>query len=300
MNIINWIRQQFTKSDKTKQVALVLSGGGARGLAHIGAIEELLSRNYEITSIAATSMGALVGGFFAAGKLDLLKEKILSSGKRNFVSLMNISLGLDHVANGNNLTKVMKEILGEINIEDLPVDYCCCASDLVSGSEHVFKSGPLAEAIRASISIPGFFKPVEKSNMTFVDGSVHNPFPLNRVNRHNGDILVGVNACAPNMHPCKDFIRRENANVNKIISVIRSHLPLQKTSFSENYMNLFIRVARISVQNNTRTAMQLTPPDICAEIPMDKFGLFDYNCCEKIIAYGRRQMSKQLDIYEKS
>lgn len=145
---------------RSRDIALVLGGGGARGYAHIGAIEVLMEHGYNITSVAGTSMGALVGGLFAAGKMDEMKAMALSVTKRKALSLVDVSLGLDHIATADNLSRLLDEMTGGVNIEDLGIPFCCSASDLVSGHEHVFRSGPLSKAIRASISIPGIFSPV--------------------------------------------------------------------------------------------------------------------------------------------
>lgn len=159
MRLQKWIDRLMGRGHSSKRVALALGGGGARGLAHIGAIEELLRRGYIIHSVAGTSMGAIVGGFYACGQLEDLKQTFDQLSRRDIMSLINFSLGLDHVASGDKLEELMEDMLQGARIEDLPISYRCCASDLVSGHERVFTHGPLAHAIRASISIPGFFSP---------------------------------------------------------------------------------------------------------------------------------------------
>lgn len=188
---------KFLPCRQSRDIALVLGGGGARGFAHIGVIEVLQERGYNITSVAGTSMGALVGGLFAAGKLDELKSTVLSADRRQILSLLDVSLGLDHIATADNLSQLFDRMTQGVRIEDLPLPFCCVASDLVSGREHVFREGSLSEAVRASISIPGVFSPVRIGSEVLVDGSLHNTLPLNRVERRKGDMLVAVNACAP-------------------------------------------------------------------------------------------------------
>jgi NTE family protein len=279
-------------------VALVLGGGGARGLAQIGAIEELLRRGYVIHSVAGTSMGAIVGGFYVCGQLEDLKETIDQLSRRDIMSLIDFSLGLDHIASGDKLEALINDMLQGAIIEELPMSFCCCASDLVSGQERVFTEGSLAHAIRASISIPGFFKPVSIGDGAYVDGSVHNIFPLNRVKRERGDILVGINVSAPDEHPNADYITKDDKSTTSFLHAIRSRIPFFSSQFSENYINLALRVARIAMQNATQIAMQLNPPDICVNVPMDRFGLFDYTKNKEIIEYGRKGMAEALDKYE--
>ena len=146
---------------KTKDVALVLSSGGPRGWAYIGAIEELESRGYNITSIAGTSIGSLIGGIYAAGKLADIKEWLFSLDAWKVFSLMDISISKNHLVKGDKVIGAIKEIVPDVNIEDLNIPYKAIAADLYTGEEVVFDRGALFEAIRASISIPSLFRPVK-------------------------------------------------------------------------------------------------------------------------------------------
>lgn len=191
---------------KKKNVALVLSSGGARGLAHIGAIEELERAHYAITSIAGCSMGALVGGMYAAGKLGEVKRWMIGLDRKQILSLVDFSFSLNHLVKGVKVIDALKQIVPDVNIEDLPIPYAAVATDWNSGREVVFRSGSLYEAIRSSISIPLFFNPVRKQDMLLVDGALVNALPLNRVERTKGDMLVGVNVCARNYRE-EQFLR---------------------------------------------------------------------------------------------
>ncbi|MBR6540090.1 MAG: patatin-like phospholipase family protein [Bacteroidales bacterium] len=173
-----------------KNVALVLSGGGPRGFAYIGAIEELESRGYKITSIAGTSIGSLIGGVYAAGKLDDVKQWLYSLDVWNMFSLIDFSLSMNHLVKGDRIISALKDIVPQINIEDLNIPYKAVATDLYTGEEVVFSSGDLFSAIRASISIPTLFKPVEYNDSLLIDGAMSNCLPINRVERTPGDILV--------------------------------------------------------------------------------------------------------------
>ena len=167
--------------DKQK-VALVLSMGGARGIAHIGVIEELLRHNFEITSIAGSSMGAMVGAMYASGKLEECKEWLYSWDKRKMWELADLTLSRDGLVKGDRFIKELKQIIPVMNIEDQEVR---------------FDSGNLYDAIRATISIPMLFRPLRKDGMVLIDGGILNPLPLNQVHRTEGDILIAVDVNAP-------------------------------------------------------------------------------------------------------
>lgn len=291
--IINKIRSIF-HIGQSHDVALVLGGGGARGYAHIGAIEVLQEYGYNITSVAGTSMGALVGGLFAAGKLQEMKNKILSLNRRQILSLIDISLGLDHIATGDKLIKLLNDMTGNVKIENLPIPFCCSASDVSSGKEYVFRKGSLSDAIRASISIPGFFSPVHIGNHIFVDGSVHNTLPLNQVQRHKGDLLIAVNASAANTQPFFSPLKQTDGAKKYSWQWLSERLPVMKSKLSKNYASMAMRIVELSVTNNTEMAKRLTPPDLCVDIPTDKFGLLDFERGDEIIEYGRIKMEQAL------
>lgn len=176
-----------------KDVALVLSSGGPRGFAYIGAIEELESRGYNITSIAGTSIGSLIGGMYAAGKLPEVKEFLFSLNGWKVFSLMDISISRNHLVKGDKVIEALQEIVPDVNIEDLRLPYKAIATDLLTGEEIIFDKGDLFHAIRASISIPSLFRPVKMGMRTLIDGGIANTMPLNRVERSGHDILVAFN-----------------------------------------------------------------------------------------------------------
>lgn len=176
-----------------KEVALVLSSGGPRGFAYIGAIEELERRGYRITSIAGTSIGSLIGGIHAAGRLNELKAWLYGLDSWKVFTLMDLSIGKNHLLKGDKLIQAIKQIVPEIDIEDLRIPFKAVATDLYTGEEVVFDSGSLFQAIRASISIPSLFRPVRYGYRTLIDGGIANTLPLNRVHRNGNDILVAFN-----------------------------------------------------------------------------------------------------------
>ena len=173
-----------------QDVALVLSSGGPRGFAYIGAIEELERRGYNITSIAGTSMGSLIGGIYATGRLDELKEWLFDLNAWKVFDLMDLSISKNHIVKGDKIIEAIKEIVPDIDIKDLKIPFKAVATDLYTGEEIVYSEGKLYDAIRASISIPSLFRPVKQGLRTLIDGGIVNTLPINHVERNGKDILV--------------------------------------------------------------------------------------------------------------
>ena len=176
-----------------KKVSLVLSSGGPRGFAYIGAIEELLRRGYVISSVTGTSAGALVGGIYAAGGVDAFKKWITGLTPAQVMVLMDPAFSRAALVKGERLMQEIRKRVPEVNIENLSIPFTAVATDLYTGEEVLFREGPLFDAVRASISIPSMFMPVHMGTHTLVDGGICNTFPLNRAVRTEGDILVGFN-----------------------------------------------------------------------------------------------------------
>ena len=131
----------------SRNIALVLSGGGARGMAHIGVIEELLKRDYRITSIAGTSMGALIGGVYAQGKLEEFKNWVTGLDQLEVFKLVDLTIGKGGLVKGEKVLNKMKEFIPDTNIEDLPIPYSATAVDIIKHEEVVFRSGSVALTI---------------------------------------------------------------------------------------------------------------------------------------------------------
>ena len=197
---------------KKKRVALALSSGGPRGFAYIGALEVLAERGYEVTAVAGTSMGALVGGIYAAGHLAEFKTWLLSLNTRKVFSLVDWSLSMSHLVKGEKIIEAIKEVVPDVQIEDMALPFSAIATDLYTGEEVVFDKGDLFSAIRASMSIPSLFKPVQNGATVLIDGHSSNCLPLNRVKRTKGDILVGFDTNYFDV----EAIRTTVANAQKI------------------------------------------------------------------------------------
>ena len=175
--------------------ALVLAGGGARGVAHIGAIEELESQGFEISAVAGTSMGALVGGVYASGHLEPFKEWLCALDKYKVFSLVDFALSTEGLVKGDRVMKAMKELVPDVKIEKMPVPFAAVAADLLTGREVVLERGGLYDAIRASISIPSVFKPVRRNGQVLIDGGTVNPPPAAEPGAPRGGRHAGSRGC---------------------------------------------------------------------------------------------------------
>ncbi len=300
----------------SKKVALVLASGGSRGMAHIGAIEELVSRGYEISSIAGCSIGSLIGGIYASGKLAEAHEWFCQLDKQQILSLADISLGFSHVVRGDKVLRAIQEFVPDRKIESLPIPAAFIATDIVHAKEVVFRSGSLFDAIRASISIPMFFRPVRYKNTFLVDGGLINPFPLNQVARTDGDILVGVNISAQDTMGIKSsensidlpevphMLQRFTHLADRweqITERIEHHVHEQDEDsipMEFNYFSLINRSIDVQIQRNGQLMTHFYQPDILVEMQQNEYTTFDFDKAEEILNAGRERMRLALDKFE--
>lgn len=282
-----------------KNIALVLSGGGARGTAHIGVIEELLLNGYKITSIAGTSMGALVGGIYALGKMDEYKSWICSLDRLKVFSLVDFSLGHQGLIKAEKVLKTMKEFTGDANIEDLSLPYAAVAADIVNLREVVFKSGSLYSAIRASIAIPSVITPVKTESGLLVDGGILNNIPVNHVARRPDDLLVvvNVNANIPISSPVKSPGKTEEdlKSYQKKIREFYTHLnkinPLHKED-KFSYLDVVGKSINLMIHKIAQLHIEQYKPDILIEISKDSCEMYDFYKAEELIEMGREAVKK--------
>lgn len=270
-----------------KKVALVLSSGGPRGFAYIGAIEELESRGYEITSVAGTSIGSLIGGIYAAGKLQEVKQWLFDLDAWKVFTLMDLSISFSHIVKGDKVIEALKGIVPDIDIENLKIPYKAIATDFYTGEEVIFDKGNLWQAIRASISIPSLFRPVQMGGRTLIDGGIANVIPLNRVKRTEGDILVAFDVNSIDIDKINRIVADDSWEQNHLSDPDKAYHTVLGRTFS--LMN----------HSNTRLALNMNPPDVLSVMPFDTFGAIpDYAKAREISAMGRELMKEALDRYE--
>jgi NTE family protein len=174
------------------RVALALGSGGARGYAHIGVIAELHDRGYEIVGIAGSSMGALVGGLQAAGKLDEFADWAKALTQRAVLRLLDPSITAAGVLRAAKILDAVRDILGDVTIEDLPIPYTAVSTDLIAGKSVWLQRGPVDAAIRASIAIPGVITPHILDGRLLADGGILDPLPMAPIAAVNADLTIAV------------------------------------------------------------------------------------------------------------
>lgn len=295
---------------KSKNVALTLASGGARGMAHIGAIEELLERGYRITSLSGCSIGSLIGGIYAAGKIGEAREWFGNLDHKQIRQLVDVSLGLNHVVKGNKVLKAIQEWVPDQNIEDLPIPCAFVATDIENSQPVIFREGSLFEAIRASISIPLCFEPYRYNDTLLVDGGLTNPFPLDIIERTEGDILVGVNISGRSTIDPSLELGESPAFLDKMGKIgkrteelwRRVAIDLEKrqaTSPSFNYFAMVNRTVDVQIQANCQLMIRLCKPDIVVDMAQNAYTTFDFDKANEIMDQGRHLMAQALDEYEK-
>jgi len=271
---------------KKKTVSLVLGSGGARGMAHIGIIKWLEENDYKIASISGCSMGALIGGFYAVGKLDNYTEWLRELDVLGMLKVIDFK-GSGGLVSGEKLMQKLEELVGDHKIETLPIKFTAVAADVQEEKEIWMNEGSLLSAIRASISLPLFFTPHPYNGRLLVDGGVLNPVPIAPTFHDNTDMTIAVNL---------------GGKVDLSI-VSEEHLDTRSVSAKiKEYLNQFalpdaltLETGVYQVADNSFDAMQGTiarvklaayPPDVEIEIPRNLCGTLEFNRADEMIAYG--------------
>ncbi len=298
---------------KAGKVALVLASGGSRGLAHIGAIEVLEERGFEITSVSGASMGALVGGVYAAGGLDAFKEWMKTVDRMKVFNLMDFTIGNGGFVKGERVIDELKAIIPDRKIEELPIRFTAVATDILHRREVVFDSGSLYDAIRSSISLPSVFTPNRIGDMLLIDGGVVNPVPVNRVSRTPGDILVAVDLNGPFEEKEEDEEPerrkgRMRQRLEQIVDTVMDKVRKEevdrelKTGKDEEkdddsdmgIVSILNQSSSMMIQTNADLTLQLYPPDVLVRIAKNAYGTMEFYKYDEIVALGRQKMEAAL------
>ena len=220
-------------------------------------------------------------------------------GRKKMLGLIDFSLSLNHIVKGTRIIEAIMEFVPDVNIEDLPIPYCAVATDLKAGREVMFRKGSLFKAIRASISLPSFYEPVTLHDMILIDGGIINPLPLNRVKRQAGDILVGVDVSGHDYKAQWDELQRLTA-IQKHDKSLKSKIldMLIPDNIEFNYYTVLSRASSLMIRQNSILMAKLTNPDILVDIQMNRYGTFDFDKSEKLIAIGRQKTSQAIDKYK--
>ncbi|WP_185235348.1 patatin-like phospholipase family protein [Teredinibacter franksiae] len=280
-----------------KTVSLVLGSGGARGLAHIGIIHWLEEHNYHIQSISGCSMGALIGGIYAADKLDEFEQWIRSITKLDIITLLDISWDKSGLVKGDKIINTLIDLVGDIKIEDLSINYTAIAADVNQEKEIWINSGRMFDAIRASISLPMFFTPHYYNGSHLIDGGVLNPVPIAPTFSDNTDITIAVNLGGKMITKpiTVDFIDQNKNSNDGMSEKINNYIQqLKKNMDTPQEINW----GAYEIANQAFDAMQSTiarqklaayPPDRIIEIARNACGTLEFDRAEEMIALGYRK-----------
>lgn len=278
-----------------KSVSLVLGSGGARGFAHIGVIHWLEENGYRIESVSGCSIGALIGGAYAAGKLDDYEKWVRSVSRSDIFKLLDLSWGGNGFFKGERLMHALKDFVGDRLIEDLPIAYTAVAADVASEKEIWLRTGKLADAIRASISMPLFFTAFKHHGAELVDGGVLNPVPVAPTLNDKTDITIAVNLVGPPLQ-LKARSEAEVADAEDESSILPEGMNRLIGSVKEMISRPIIRDWGIyTVANSALDAMQSTiarhrladyRPDYLIEIARNACGTLEFDRAAEMIEFG--------------
>lgn len=295
------------------RISLVLGSGGARGYAHIGVIQELEARGHEVVAIAGASIGALVGGAYAAGSLPKLTEAALQLSKTDMWMMLRLSLGSPALVKLDKVMTWLSKFVGDVRIENLPIPYTAVATDLMAGREIWFHEGPLLAAIRASIAIPTVFAPVKLQGRILVDGGLVNPLPMETSLRLDADLTLAVSLFGTDPGPRRgsgvmevSSDEVEQGALARLSERIVEAIPVKpkRSALDEVFEPLPSDLELVDVMTKALDVMQgriqasrvaVNPPDVYIEVPANLAGVLDFAEASRIIAVGRELAVKKFD-----
>jgi len=282
-------------------VSLVLGAGGARGLAHIGVIEVLEERGYRIRSIAGSSMGALVGGMHAAGRLREYKEWAVALERLDVLRLVDWTLSGGGFIKGERVIQALSELVGSADIESLPVAYTAVATDLDRQCEVWLSRGPLFDAIRASISIPGLFRPHYLHGRTLVDGGLLNPLPLAPTLRDLTDLTVAVDVNGPEQDEVEpEPVGNVDASgyAERVSAFIEGLIGKRDARPDEpGWRDLLSRSFETVQGALTRHTLATHRPDVMIQVPRNQCAFYEFHRANELVQLGRERAESALAAY---
>lgn len=282
---------------KKTTVSLILGSGGARGLAHIGVIKWLEENNFEIKSISGCSIGSLIGGVYATGKLDQLTEWMISLSKTDIASLLDFSWGNGGLFKGDKIIDTLIGFLDDIQIEDLSIPFTAVATDILTEKEVWINSGSLFDAIRASVSLPLLFTPVPYGDSILIDGGVLNPVPIAPTFNDATDITIAVNLGGPLLKegPEKIEVVDTSTSLGKFKNEIKNFLESHNLTSSDSETK---SLSMYEVADRAFDSMQSTiarvkiaayPPDIEIGIARNACGTLEFDRAAEMIELGYKK-----------
>jgi len=282
-------------SKDNNDISLALGSGGARGLAQIGIIRWLEENSdYRIRSIAGSSMGALIGGIYAAGKLDIYEEWVTKLHKHDVLRLLDFAFSRSGLFSGERVMQKLEDMLGDINIEDLPISFTAVATDIENGREIWLNRGSLFSAIRASIAIPTVFTPVKRDGRVLVDGGLLNPVPIAPTLRDRTSMTIAVSLSGRIEEQLESTYKpqKEDDN-NSYQEVIAGFIESIQQKFGlgddKPEIDVFDIISRSieAMQNSiARFRIAAYDPEHLIEIPVNACGVFEFYRAQEMIELG--------------
>lgn len=278
-------------------VALALGGGAARGWAHIGVLRALDEAGVEVSMIAGTSIGALVGGCYLAGKLDQLEEFARSLTRRRIVGWLDMTFGGSGLFGGMKLDARMQEHMSDFKIEDLPKPFVAVATEIRTGHEIWLTAGPLITAMRASYALPGVFEPVPCNGRVLADGALVNPVPVSVCRAYEQPVVVAVNLhyelfgrSAVIKHSAHQTIadKKEHEGDGLVAATPTSEIRLGVTGAVVEAFNIIQdRIARQRLAGD--------PPDLSLTPKLASIGLSEFHKADEAIRIGYESTKARLE-----
>lgn len=283
-----------------RTVSLVLGSGGARGFAHIGVIQALVNNGFDIRSIAGTSMGALVGGIYAAGRLDVYTRWVTALERGDVIRLLDFAFDRKGLFKGEKIINLLRDLIGDRNIEDLPVSFTAVATDLRTHKEVWLRRGPLFDALRASISIPTIFTPFDYQDMQLVDGGLMDPIPIAPTLHDHNDltVAVGLNGTPdPELNRADPAPERPFSFYHQRIARYIEALYQRREQRDPGDLSLIEIAGRsMDMMQNVigRFRLAAYSPDLYIEIPANACGFHEFHRARELIEIGRRKTEELL------
>lgn len=292
-------------ANRPRTVSLVLGSGGARGHAHIGVIRAIEERGLEIRNIAGTSMGAVIGGVYAAEELDTYTEWAESLTRSDVMRLLDFAFNWTSVFKGDRVIGVLKELIGDRQIEDLDRGYTAVATAIDEQREVWINKGSLFTAIRASTAVPGVFAPIELDGRILVDGGLVNPIPIAPTLNDSTDLTIAVNLNAisdrheeqrpePESSSDDDDDSYHAAIVRFLDNLLRSEVEQKKTPDAAKLLTKSIDVMQGAI---ARLKLAAYTPDITVNISRDAASFFEIYRAKELSDLGYERASKAIDDY---
>ena len=273
-------------------VALALGAGGAKGLAHIGAIEEIEAQGMRITAIAGSSMGALIGGIYAMGKLDVYRDWVSTLAKLDVIRLLDWSFSGGGLIKGERIIGTLRELIGDVRIEDLPISFTAVATELDREREVWLTRGSLFDAIRASIAIPTVFRPHVIDGRRLLDGALLNPLPVTPLIRDPADHLIAVSLDGPQQpaEPDEAEDTDERGYHHRLGEFFGRLLPHSEGKPREpGAWEVLTQSMDLMQANLSRLRMAAYEPDLLIQLPRNISTVYEFYRARELIEHGRLQ-----------